>query len=100
LVHDDRRDIVKSFEAKAKESYETMRKLVFDNAEWTKLEVFLLSCELSVSLRLVDQDAPTLPYVAKVFSKTHRETLLQLQARAAVSVKEEVKELRLSSARN
>ena len=54
-----------------------------------RLEVFLLSCDLSISaLRLADQDAPTLPFVAEAYYKTLRETKLQLQAKASVSVGE------------
>ena len=82
LVHDDMRDIVKSFDATGKETFETMKMLVFNSNEWCKLEVFLMSCELSMSaLRLVDQDAPTLPFVAEAYYKTLRESSLQLQAR-------------------
>jgi hypothetical protein len=78
-----------------------MRKIVFDIDDWSKLEVFLVSCELSMSaLRLVDQDAPTLPFVAEAYYKTHRETSLQLQARAAVSVSNDIKDLLLSSAQH
>ena len=40
LVHDDMRDIIKSFDAAAKVTFETVRTLVFNSDEWSKLEVF------------------------------------------------------------
>ena len=50
------------------------------------------------ALRLTDQDAATLPFVAESYYKTHKETSLRLQARAEVTSNVELRELILSAA--
>ena len=58
-----------------------------------------MGCDRSMSaLGLADQDAATLPFVAESYYQAHKETSLQLQARAAVTSNTEVRELILSAA--
>ena len=61
--------------------------------------LFILSCDLSMSaLRFSVFDAAILPVEAESYYKTHKETSLQLQARAAVISNNELQELILSAA--
>ncbi len=99
FVYHDVQDILRTFKADQKQQFEKMKRFVFDYEGWSRLEVFILSCELSLSaLRLADQDAATLPFVAEAYYKTCRETSLQLQVRATVSQDTELRNLLLSAA--
>ncbi len=74
--------------------------LIFNEDEWDRLSIYIQTCELPLTaLRLADQDAATLPFVAEAYYKTLHEAPLQLVAKAQLERGQEKKDLvlRISS---
>ena len=72
--------------------------LVFNEDDWDRLSMYIEACKLPLNaLRLADQDAPTLPFVAEAYYKILREAPLQLEAKVRLERKAEQKELLLKT---